>query len=75
MIPPSSARRRGPRARLHRPPAVARCAAAAGRGPGGKRAGMSERVKKVVIAVVVAVGIAAQIAWLMLLLSPLAYLL
>ncbi len=35
---------------------------------------MSERVKKVVIAVVVAVGVAVQIAWVALLLSPLVYL-
>ena len=66
--------RRG-RGRLQRPPAVARCALAAEGGPDGRCAGMRERARTVIIAVIVIVGVAVQLAWAALLSSPLVYLL
>ena len=67
-------RGRGP-AGLQRPPAVARCALAAEGGPDGRRAGLRERARTVIIAVIVIVGVAVQLAWAALLSAPLVYLL
>ena len=47
----------------------------AGGGRRGRRAGMSERARTVIIAVIVIVGVVVQLAWAALLSSPLSYLL